>query len=106
MLLAIAAFITWNLKGCLTASPPNEKLIRAEIELEHLEQTRLSDSIAADRERAMYDSIISALKTKDAGVVIQYKKSQDAYNKVPSVVISFDKEQLRTEASRYPVPSN
>jgi len=106
LLIACVALVTWNIRGCITKTPPNEKLIRAEEQIKAIEDKRKYDSLLMAAYLQIRDDSIASLKDQllNNGVRLQINKNN--YDKIKPVVINLDREQLRSEASRYPLPAD
>jgi len=106
LLIACVALVTWNIRGCMTKTPPNEKLIRAEEQIKAIEGKRISDSLLMVTYIQIREDSIASLKEQllNNGVRLQINKNN--YDKIKPVVINLDREQLRSEAARYPLPAD
>lgn len=106
LLIALVAIITWNIRGCITKSPPNEKLIRAEEQIKAIEVRRLSDSLMTATYLQIKDDSITSLREQLLNNGVRLQANKNTYDKIKPTIINLDREQLRAEASRYSVPTN
>lgn len=106
LLIALVALITWNVRGCLTKPPPNEKLIRSEEQLKSVEAKRLSDSLVMEAYLQIKTDSIASLQSQLLNNGVRLQVNKNTYDKVKPTIINLDREQLRSEASRYSVPTN
>lgn len=106
LIIALVALVTWNVRGCLTKSPPNEKLIRSEEQLKAIEARRISDSLITATFLQVKDDSIASLREQLLNNGVRLQANKNNYDKVKPVIIDYSREQLRAEASRYTVPAN
>lgn len=76
-----------------------EKLIRAEMKIEQLEEKRLSDSLLMVEQLKAKDLVIAALNDKDTVIIRNIKLSNERIKNIPATV-PFDDAGLRAEAGR------
>lgn len=101
LIIAVVALVTWTVRGCLTKSPPNEKLIRNEERLKALEEKRVSDSAMWVERLGMKDSLIAISKQKSVILSGQFVSTKKRLNEIPAIVNDFDREQLRRAVSDF-----
>lgn len=101
LFIAIAVIATWQIRGCMTPSPPNEELIIAKERIKILEEKRMNDSVILVQTRMFYDSLVSLSKEKSSQLSKQYQSTKVIYEKIPVIVNSYDREQLRNAVSNY-----
>ena len=106
LLIACVALATWNIRGCMTKTPPNEKLIRSEEQLKAIESKRIADSLLMATYLQIRDDSIESLKVQLLNNGLRLQVNKNNYDKVKPVIIDYSREQLRAEASRYTVPAN
>lgn len=88
LLIAIAVLATWQVKGCLTKTPPNEELIRNEMKLKALEESRIRDSVYYAEKIALKDTQIVILKTAISNNKTFIVKSNERIQAIPDWVNS------------------
>jgi hypothetical protein len=101
LLIAIAVFITLQLKSCFSKSHKPEQMVRNEERIKYLEQERIKDSINYVEVMAMYDSLIVISKQKSVVLAGQYTTTKKRLNEIPVIVNDFDREQLRRAIADY-----
>ena len=98
LLIALAVMIVLQLKSCFDKAPPNERLIRAEMKIEALEEKRKSDSLQLADYRQQRDEMISALKVKDTTLIIKYETTKIKYADIPTAVNNLSRDSLYATA--------
>ena len=106
LLIACVALVTWNIRGCMTKTPPNEKLIRSEEQLKAIESKRIADSLLMATYLQIRDDSIASLKEQLLNNGLRLQVNKNNYDKIKPVIIDYSREQLRAEVARYPVPSD
>ena len=95
LIVALTAIITFNVSSFFRKSPPNEKLIRSEMKIEHLEEKRKSDSLLYVERLKAKDDLFQLLQQKDTVIIRNINSSNDRIKKIPAAVNNLDKQQLR-----------
>jgi len=94
-MVAVIVLATLLISNILRKSPPNEKLIRAEMKIEQLEEKRKSDSVLSAERLKAKDDLIQLLQQKDTIIIRNINSSNDRIKKIPAAVNNLDKQQLR-----------
>lgn len=97
--IAVVVMATLLISNILRKSPPNEKLIRAEMKIEQLEEKRKYDSLLLVEQLKAKDLVIAALQQKDTVIIQKINSSNDRIKNIPTTV-PFDDAGLRAEAGR------
>ena len=100
-MVAVIVLATLLISNILRKSPPNEKLIRAEMKIEQLEEKRKSDSLVWVEKLKVKDAEIEALKQKDTVFIQRIIQSNDRIKQIPVTVSGFDKSELRRAITNY-----
>jgi hypothetical protein len=95
LLIAIAVFITLQLKSCFSKSHKPEQMVRNEERIKYLEQERIKDSINYVEVMAMYDSLIVISKQKSIILSTQYTSIKKRLNEIPIIIGNLNNEDLR-----------
>lgn len=103
--IIIAILLTVLIMNFIRKSPPNEKLIRAEMEIEF--KDREIKTMREDRaiERAFFDSVNTELASRLTSNQTTEKQIIYKYEKVPVYINSLNRDSLRA-AVRHSVLSN
>lgn len=101
LLIAVAVFVTLQVKSCFSNVSKPEQMIRNEERLKYLEEKRLSDSVILVETRYKYDSAVSASNQRIAELQNKFQQTKIIYEKVPVVINNLDREQLRSAVSNY-----
>ena len=99
--IALVALLTWNIRGCFTKVEKPEKMIRNEVELEHLKKELPVVQQELTAVTAKYDSAISVSQERSNQLSNSYKATKIIYEKIPVIVNDFDREQLRRALADY-----
>lgn len=86
LLVAVSVMLTLIIYSTLQKSPPNEKLIRAEMKIEQLEEKRKSDSLLLVEQLKAKDLVISALQDKDTVYIRNINQSNERIKNIPATV--------------------
>lgn len=100
LMVAIAVLVTIMVMS-LRNSPPNEKLIRAEMEIE--QRDMLLKVITDDRERfrSSYDSVLALLNDRKSSNEATEKQIIYKYEKVPVYINSLNRDSLSAAVKRH-----
>lgn len=99
--VAVAILLTLYLKSCFDKTPPDEKIIRLEIQNQQLEKQRIVDSVNLKEARDWYDSLL--IVSNQRFTDLQNKKTPiiNVIKKVGNTVDGFDKQQLHSGAEHF-----
>lgn len=86
LLVALTVMATLILSSILRKPTPNEKLIRAEMKIEQLEEKRKSDSLLLVEQLKAKDLLIAALQDKDTVIIRNINSSNDRIKNIPAAV--------------------
>ena len=101
LLIALVALLTWNIRGCFTKVQKPEKMIRNEVELEHLRKELIKDSLIHVIELAEKDSVINGLKGQFAATTPKLQQSKKDYEKVRPVINGLTDNELLQRANNF-----
>jgi len=101
LIVAVAVLVTLQLNSFFKKSPPNEKLIRAEMKIEQLEEKRKSDWVKDSLLIDAQSKIIAVLQDKDTVIIRNINSSNDRVKKIPATVDNFDKSELHGAFSNF-----
>lgn len=103
--IIIAVLVTVLVMTLFRKSVPNEKLIRAEMEIEFKDREIKAITAQRERDRGMYDSVLTTLRQRDGEKVEQIKQIVYKYEKIPIYINSLNRDSLRA-AVRHSVLSD
>ena len=101
LLIACVALVTWNIRGCMTKTPPNEKLIRAEEQLKAIEGKRISDSLVSDARLKAKDMEIASIKNADTVFVNKLSSNDKKIKASNDRVNSLTDAELERDFANY-----
>jgi hypothetical protein len=101
LLIACVALVTWNIRGCMTKTPPNEKLIRAEEQIKAIEVKRISDSLVSDARLKAKDMEIASIKNADTVFVNKLSSNDKKIKASNDRVNSLTDAELERDFANY-----
>jgi len=101
LLIACVALVTWNIRGCITKTPPNEKLIRAEEQIKAIEGKRISDSLVSDARLKAKDMEIASIKNADTVFVNKLSSNDKKIKASNDRVNSLTDAELERDFANY-----
>lgn len=101
LIAIVVIFVTLQLRSIFGGTPPNEKIIRADIKIEQLEKQRVTDSIALVQVRREKDSAIEAADQRFKTLQSQKQQVINVIKKVPVFVDNLDKRELHSGADNF-----
>ena len=101
LLVVSVVLITLQVKSCFTKVQKPEKMIRNEVELEHLRKELIKDSLIHVIELAEKDSVINGLKGQFAATTPKLQQSKKDYEKVRPVINGLTDNELLQRANNF-----
>lgn len=101
LFIAVVVLMTLQISSWFRRTPPNEKLIRSEMQIETLQRKIKDDSLVMRETRLMFDSLLILSFNRFDEIEAKKQPIKYAIKQSNAAVDNFDKEQLRNASTEH-----